>query len=332
VMPKEILSHLLSYLGKVDMHLAVAVNKVWLQAVIQIVKAKESFRINSVVTFLSQKLEQKLYASQIRELSIVVLTKSEKILVAENLRTIQSSIDGFKEETLTIFKKDEDKQKLNFTLEPLMQKFIQEHDFEALDIVDLVPNIITYNMLLQSCVNQENLEGIKEVFNRMEEAELKPDQITCNIMLHFHIEQENLEETKAVFNGMQGAGFELDVITSNTLLNFYVNQQDLEGLEEILIYMQRVGLKLNKFICNPLLNFYVNQQDLDRVKKILICMQKAKIMLDKFTCDKLLNFYVKKEDLEGLKEILIYMQRAGFEPNIAVTINMLSRIKRMRKH
>lgn len=96
------------------------------------------------------------------------------------------------------------------------------------------PTLRRYNVLLNgyaSRLPKPDLTKVKKVFQRLLAQKVEPDRVTYNILIKSFVNANNMEAANQIFQKMRDSGIQPDTYSTNTLLNGWIIRKDWHHVE-----------------------------------------------------------------------------------------------------
>ncbi|KAJ3009970.1 hypothetical protein HKX48_007651 [Thoreauomyces humboldtii] len=213
----------------------------------------------------------------------------------------------------------------------LLMAFRKERNTDAmtvllaqLDANDIMPNIITYNVLVDAYAKTGQQDKALAVVARMrEDADSKdwrshcaPDIFTNNTLIDMFVADGNLDAAVAVFDAMPGNGVNPDAVTFTTLMNGFRKQNDLPKVEEYFTRMTyEFGVAHSASPYSVLINAYGAAGDAKRVKQCYDDLLANGVTPNRLTYRSLIRAHEKLGDADGAARWYWEMRRRSITPD-----------------
>ncbi|KAF3325717.1 pentatricopeptide repeat-containing protein [Carex littledalei] len=102
------------------------------------------------------------------------------------------------------------------------------------------PLVVTYTGLIQTCIDSNNIENARYIFNQMQNF-CAPNLITYNIMLKSYKQEKMFDDAKGLFNEIINGKVVPDKFTFNTMMEVCVENGKFEDFERVFLQMLRHG-------------------------------------------------------------------------------------------
>ncbi|KAJ4754837.1 Pentatricopeptide repeat-containing protein [Rhynchospora pubera] len=102
------------------------------------------------------------------------------------------------------------------------------------------PLVVTYTGLIQACIDSNNIENARYIYNQMQNF-CTPNVITCNIMLKSYKQRKMFDEAKGLLTEMINGKVVPDKFTFNTMMEACVENGKFEDFEWVFLQMLRHG-------------------------------------------------------------------------------------------
>ncbi|KAI9351856.1 hypothetical protein BD770DRAFT_393487 [Pilaira anomala] len=122
------------------------------------------------------------------------------------------------------------------------------------------PNLIMYNILFNgfaSRLPRPDLSHVRKLYRRMLNQNLTPDIVTYNILIKSFVNANNMEAANQIFKKMTESGIEPDTYTTNTILNGWIIRKDWEHVENFIKDIQNHLHKLDIVTFNLLVQSFL---------------------------------------------------------------------------
>lgn len=124
--------------------------------------------------------------------------------------------------------------------------------FETLERNQVELNRVTYNTVLDACVECHNLKAAEEWMQRIKTAGMA-DVVSYNTLIKAYLATGNFEKARSMMNAMSKEGHQPNRVTFNQLINSTFAQRDRNLLWSLIDEMQAAAVKPNRVTCSILL-------------------------------------------------------------------------------
>jgi pentatricopeptide repeat protein len=102
------------------------------------------------------------------------------------------------------------------------------------------PMVVTYTGLIQTCIDSNNIENARYIFNQMQNF-CAPNIVTCNVMLKLYKEHKMFDEAHGLFNEVISGKVVPNKFTFNTMMEACVENGKFEEFERVFLQMLHHG-------------------------------------------------------------------------------------------
>lgn len=247
-----------------------------------------------------------------------LLGKKEQDPQKKESKSIWSKMETI-EQFNTLIKKKETDEKMN--------------PFEILEIIrknKVIPDIFTYNNLLNSCYINRKFEIADRLIEEISDisSPVQPDISTYNIILKGISckldKEENPEEliqlAEKYFNEINAKGLEHTDITINTMMDIYIKSNQLEKAWNLFDNMeQKYSVKRDKYSYSIIIKSLKEETDKSKMEKVLSVLDfiknKSVTQNDDLIFNCLLEACFKFKEIEKAEMIFDEMKKIGIVPN-----------------
>lgn len=209
----------------------------------------------------------------------------------------------------------------------------------------------TFNTMIKCCSMQNDYEGSKWWYNRMEEVGVRRDISSYNNLLLAASSRADIDVVESTWNDMKLADKRGTVATFNSMIKAYENRGDLRGVRGAYRRMKENGVVPTWYTYDSLIRVYGSRGEFDLVESVLKDMERndsppdarvfsriirlcaangdkkavqwwLKRMMEQrlHPNDQILSMmveaYVLASDVQGAEEIIVKMKTIGVEPDL----------------
>ncbi|CAG8553393.1 14575_t:CDS:1 [Funneliformis mosseae] len=182
----------------------------------------------------------------------------------------------------------------------------------------LKPDVSTYNILMSTALNLQDLSKLQNLFKIMKRQEIKPNTVSYNIMISGTIKLGHRPDAFKLYNEMVDLGIERSNITYSMLLSACARDSRFMDALSYHEKMLKEGIKPDVYNYNALLRVLMNNADRSKLIGIYDVMKKQGIKPTIVTY----NYLIKGMNLRGEKEyakkFLDDMKNEGINPSILI--------------
>ncbi|KAJ8907460.1 hypothetical protein NDN08_007571 [Rhodosorus marinus] len=177
--------------------------------------------------------------------------------------------------------------------------------------------IFAYNALLESYVKADDLEMVKETFDRIRRSsKLKPNAKTFHILINAFRADGDLSGCEATVESMINHGIKPRSGIFNTLLKSYAESEDDVGFEQCLRRMSRSRIAPNQVTHSIVISSYGKLGYPEKGEKWFKRILERKISPDTVVCTSLMQLRIEDDRLTDAVEVLLKtMPELGVEPD-----------------
>ncbi|CAG8445544.1 7840_t:CDS:10 [Ambispora leptoticha] len=203
----------------------------------------------------------------------------------------------------------------------------------------LTLNIYEFNRLLGNCLKSKNIQDAENTLHLMEKAEILPDIITYDTLINLYANVRNVEKAISTFNLIESAGLKPSIHSYQNLIKAYCNELRLNEAFEVYEKIKSAGLIPSQAVFTALIKGCVDKGDIALAWKTFDYMRLEVCQPDEVTYSLMIHACAKTQEVERAFDLvqemtekklyptdafnlLEQMQEQGFQPD-RITYNTL---------
>ncbi|KAH0664067.1 hypothetical protein KY284_028998 [Solanum tuberosum] len=171
---------------------------------------------------------------------------------------------------------------------------------------DVVPDVITYNTILNGLCKLRTSDDVMETFKVMVEKGCVPNIITYNILIESLCKSRKLMKALELLEDIESRGLIPDTVSFGTLINGFCENEDLDGAYELFKRMKRqYKYSHTTATYNILISAFAKKLKMDMAKKLFLEMNECGCPPDNYTYRCMIDGFCKVDNTEfGYKFLL----------------------------
>ncbi|KAF8117186.1 hypothetical protein N665_0012s0190 [Sinapis alba] len=187
----------------------------------------------------------------------------------------------------------------------------------------VLPNVITYNTLVNGYSRLVGIDEAYAVTHRMKDAGIKPDVSTYNSLISGAAKQLLLTRAHQLFDEMLRSGLSPDMLSYNTLMSLYFKLgRHGEAFRVLNEDVHLSGLVPGVDTYNILLDALCKSGHVDNAVELFKHV-KSRVKPELMTYNILINGLCKSRRVSSVNWMLRELEKAGFTPNAVTYTTML---------
>jgi pentatricopeptide repeat protein len=176
--------------------------------------------------------------------------------------------------------------------------------FEEMKNIDIKPDIYTYAVIVKGLKGNKGMDNVKkaiEIFElvKKDSQEIKIDEVLFNSVLDICIKNKNIEKAQEIFNEMKNGEIIPSVITYSIMIKGYGNEKNLEKCYELYQELISNNLIPNEVIYGCLMNCAVKCSNFELMVEIYEKMNKLNIKMNSILYTTLIKGFAKMKKYEN---------------------------------
>lgn len=139
----------------------------------------------------------------------------------------------------------------------------------------VVPGIVSYNVLIQTLCQKNDLETARNVIDEMSEKGITPDIISFNTLLSGFLKNGEDDQFDEILEQILSAGLEPNVVTYNCRISKFCRNSETFKAQEVLDVMISKGIHPNLTTFSTIISEYSAEGD---VNAALVVYKRMKVM------------------------------------------------------
>ncbi|BBN17350.1 protein MpPPR_9 [Marchantia polymorpha subsp. ruderalis] len=175
---------------------------------------------------------------------------------------------------------------------------------DAIKVGKDILDVTSFNTVILSCVNVNQVETAWEVYQQMKSAGFKPDEYTYNILINGCTHEKKLSTAFELVDTMRQDGLSPNVVTFNTLLKVICHSGEMDIVLDLLKEMTASGVQPDTATFNTILTSASYQKRVDVMEHMLEEMRRSNISPDDQTFLPVVSTYMQAGQTEDAAEAL----------------------------
>ncbi|KXG22891.2 hypothetical protein SORBI_3008G022701 [Sorghum bicolor] len=179
-----------------------------------------------------------------------------------------------------------------------------------------VPNVFTFNIVIDFLCKEGELVEARALFVRMKAMGCSPDVVTYNSLIDGYGKCGDLEEVEQLVSEMRKSGCAADVVTYNALINCFSKFGRMEKAYSYFGEMKRQGVVANVVTFSTFVDAFCKEGLVQEAMKLFAQMRVRGMMPNEFTYTSLVDGTCKAGRLDDAIVLLDEMVHQGLVPNV----------------
>mmetsp|Transcript_27990 Transcript_27990/g.63346 ORF Transcript_27990/g.63346 Transcript_27990/m.63346 type:complete len:589 (-) Transcript_27990:170-1936(-) len=188
--------------------------------------------------------------------------------------------------------------------------------FEQMCESGVVPNLVSFNILLNACAQVGNIALADHCWEAMADAGVTPNSITYNIMINACARGNDATRAGAWVDRMIVHGIKPSRVTLGAVVHAYAKTGRLAEAEDWAARIGEMGLSLDRVVFNSLLNASVKAGDSSRARFWFEQMRLNRIQPDEKAYSSLIHAAAKSGDLQHAQDLFDQLEASGSQPDM----------------
>ncbi|CAG8638314.1 12227_t:CDS:10, partial [Ambispora gerdemannii] len=209
------------------------------------------------------------------------------------------------------------------------------NEIKSDDSVDSLQNRLTlsiyeFNRLLRSCLKSKNVQDAENTLYLMEKAKIVPDIITYDTLINLYANVRNIEKARSTFNLIESIGLKPSIHSYQNLIKAYCNEHRLNEAFEVYEKIKSAGLIPSQAVFTALIKGCVDKGDMALAWKTFDYMRLEVCQPDEVTYSLMIHACAKTQEVERAFDLVQEMTEKKLHPT-DVTYNSLLNACALRK-
>ncbi|XP_023515289.1 pentatricopeptide repeat-containing protein At4g02820, mitochondrial isoform X1 [Cucurbita pepo subsp. pepo] len=177
------------------------------------------------------------------------------------------------------------------------------------------PDVVTYNLLLNVCTLQNDVEAAENIFLEMKNAKIEPDWVSFSTLANLYSKQQLTEKAASTLKNMEKMASKRNRISFSSLLSLYTNLGDKDGVCRIWKKMNSSFRKMNdsEYMC--MISSLVKLDKLEEAEKLYTEWESVSGTGDTRVPNILLAAYINKNQTKQAESFYDRMTLKGIVPS-----------------
>ncbi|XP_030451597.1 pentatricopeptide repeat-containing protein At4g02820, mitochondrial-like [Syzygium oleosum] len=176
------------------------------------------------------------------------------------------------------------------------------------------PDIITYNLWLTACKEQNDVATAERVFLELKKAKIPPDWFSYSILTNLYIKNASLEKALSAIKEMEKRTSRKTRVAYSSLLSLYTNMGDKDGVHRIWKKMKSLFPKMNDAEYTCMISSVVKLGDLKEAEKLYTEWELVSKTGDPRVANILLAAHVNNGQMEMAEKFYERVSEKGVAP------------------
>lgn len=177
------------------------------------------------------------------------------------------------------------------------------------------PDVVTYNLLLNACNLQSDVEAAENIFLEMKKAKIEPDWVSFSTLANLYSKKQLTEKAASTLKEMEKMASKGNRISFSSLLSLYTNLSDRDGVFRIWKKMNSSFRKMNDSEYTCMISSLVKLNEHKEAEKLYTEWESVSGTGDTRVPNILLAAYINKNQMEQAKSFYDRMSLKGIVPS-----------------
>ncbi|XP_077243404.1 small ribosomal subunit protein mS78 (rPPR3a)-like [Tasmannia lanceolata] len=160
------------------------------------------------------------------------------------------------------------------------------------------PNVISYNILVQSLWKMGSLDNAFSVLELMEKNGVRPNLVTFNTLLKGFYVESRFSDAEKIWAKMGECNCNPDIVSFNYKLQALVSERKIEEAVKLVDGLKSEGPKPDTFSYNALIKVFCDDGNLEEAKRIYSELKVNECAPNKFTFETLIPCLWEKAEFD----------------------------------
>ncbi|KAE9979871.1 hypothetical protein EG328_000629 [Venturia inaequalis] len=202
--------------------------------------------------------------------------------------------------------------------------------FQWADGLQIPPDVITYNTLIDMCIKDGNMTEVKELMVQMGKQNIQPDSVTFTMLMNHIFEpltgavsfEDQEEAVGSLLNLMDSTGLKKDKFVYSTLINGLLKaHKNVLGANLVLEAMIKQGVKVTPHDWTAFITYYFKEAEdnggspnFAAIEAIWNRVQSTGGVIDRILYDRLIEGYARFGEVDLALHFLRRMAKDALKP------------------
>jgi pentatricopeptide repeat protein len=200
---------------------------------------------------------------------------------------------------------------------------------------DIPLNSITFNTLMDACVEVGDFEQTLALFDQMKQIDIKPDIYTYAVIvkgLKNNKGKDNVQKAVEIYDLVKSEShIKIDEVLFNSVLDICIKNNDVQKAEEIFVEMKSGEVKASAITYSIMIKGYGNEKNLEKCYELYQELLQKNLSPNEIIFGCLMNCAVKCSNLELMVEIYEKMVGLNMKINSVIYTTMIKGYAKMKK-
>ena len=202
---------------------------------------------------------------------------------------------------------------------------------------DIPLNSITFNTLMDACVEVGDFEKTLSLFDEMKKIDIKPDIYTYAVIvkgLKGNKGRDNVQKAIEIFEIVKNSKDEIkiDEVLFNSVLDICIKNNNIEKAQEIFAEMKKSAITPSAITYSIMIKGYGNEKNLGKCYELYQELLSSGLIPNEVIFGCLMNCAVKCSNLELMVEIHQKMTEFNMKMNSVIYTTLIKGYAKMRKY
>ena len=263
-----------------------------------------------------QRVDQVLHMYQ--DLSIPMEASSFNILIY--LYCQQGKLDMVRK-TLSLMKERHIEPTVD-TFNQILKMHVKQYSLEMCSAIFSriqKPNAESFDLMIEACVKHKNAGKAMEYYHEMQKLDMHPSPGSYTQLIRLYGQEDALDNIHELFEKMKSSGLKVDQYICSAILHAYAQKPQPDRIQKVLDYMHENGIEKDQAIYQALVTAKFNLKDVQGVFDLLQEIKSLGKVPDERLCqsilhgccqlgeiDQALNFFI---DIHQIRSVPLVMYR-----------------------
>ncbi|PHT44799.1 hypothetical protein CQW23_13957 [Capsicum baccatum] len=154
----------------------------------------------------------------------------------------------------------------------LFKKVARENICELDQVMETLPNVFNYNIVVDALCKDENLVAAITLKNEMKQKGIHPDTVTYGSLIDGLCKLGQWEKVRTLFSEMVNLNIYPDMHTFNILIDGLCKKGKVEDADEVMRHMIEKGVEPDIITYNVIMDGYCLDGQVDRARRVFYVM------------------------------------------------------------
>ncbi|XP_057809124.1 pentatricopeptide repeat-containing protein At5g48730, chloroplastic [Salvia miltiorrhiza] len=200
--------------------------------------------------------------------------------------------------------------------------------FSILDQMKKIPNcrpdVLTYSILIKSCVQVYDFDAVKPLLSEMEKQGIRPTTVTYNTLIDAYGKAKRFVEMESVLVQMlRQPDCQPDVWTMNSTLRAFGGSGQIDMMEKCYDKFQKAGIDPSIKTFNILLDAYGKTENYEKMSAVMQYMQRYHYSWTLVTYNIVIDAFGRAGDVKQMEFLFRLMQSERIKPNCVTLCSLV---------